>query len=87
MCALANIKMRKCAHMSLRGGEAEGMRAVRALRLDICSDDHVNKKKGKNGHLSARFPLLVGIETERIYCFAVFISRVLVCAWSSLSSR
>lgn len=86
MCALANIKMRRCAHMSLRGGEAEGMRAVRALRLDICSDDHVNKK-GENEHLSARFCLLVGIETERIYCFAVFISRVLVCAWSSLSSR
>lgn len=49
MCALANIKMRRCAHMSLRGGEAEGMRAVRALRLDICSDDHVNKKRGKTG--------------------------------------
>ena len=49
MCTLANIKMRRYAHMSLREGEAEGMGGARALRLDICSDDHVNKKRGKTG--------------------------------------
>ena len=39
-----NAKM--CAYVPARGrGGGDG--AVRALRLDICSDDHVNKKGGK----------------------------------------